>query len=245
MILYRRHTTTCPHRRKGRNFHACSCPIHSAGKSLGTSDWAAAEKLVRNPAASSRTRRSPVQATEAYTRPYTAVECLAIRQSCHELKTNAARHKALALVSLQEETGMRISDAAMLRRDAIDRECWVHFRAIKNGAKVDLPLSRETVELLNTLPGAEFFFHSPASNPDRTIFRMGRLLARVFTLSRVEGAHSHRYRHTIASNAAANGADIRTIAAILGDTPAIAELHYIHLTEGYKGKIREALRSTP
>jgi integrase len=203
--------------------------------------------------------------TEAYSRPYTAAEVAAIRASCHELKTNAARHKALALVSLMSETGMRISDAAMLRRDAVsasDGTYWVTFEAIKNGAKVCLPLSAETVELLNTLPGSgtvheqrgasgdsisltgSYFFHSEASKPARTIFRMGRLLARVFKLSLVEGAHAHRFRKTIATRLAEQGEDIRLIARVLGDTPGVAERHYIFETPAYRERIRQAMKGT-
>ncbi len=54
--LFRRHTTNCPHREKGRGYRKCGCPLWAEGtldgsrirKSLDTANWElASEKLLK------------------------------------------------------------------------------------------------------------------------------------------------------------------------------------------------------
>lgn len=54
--IYRRHVKACPHRREGRLFLRCCCPIRVDGrlagmrldKSLGTTNWQEAQRRVRD-----------------------------------------------------------------------------------------------------------------------------------------------------------------------------------------------------
>ena len=233
--IYRRHTRFCPHRTKGRAYQACACPLWADGRSLRTNDWTVAQRALESP----RTRKAKASRPIEHTQPYTQAEVEAIRAACGKLKTLGAQHRATALIALLAETGMRISDASLLRRDAI-QDGWLTFRAKKNGNEVTLPVSEEVRSLLDTLPGTDHFFHNPASKPERTIARMERLVSRVFRLSGVPHAHAHRFRHTIASRLAATGADLRLIARILGDTMEVSEKHYIKWTHEYRERIREA-----
>src|SRR3990167_5407731 len=237
-MIYRRHTRFCSHRAKGRAWQACACPLWSEGRSLRTNDWAVAQRALESP----RTRKAKASRPIEHTQPYTQVEIEAIRAACGKLKTLGAQHRATALIALLVETGMRISDASLLRRDAI-QDGWLTFRAIKNGNEVTVPVSPATFELLSTLPGSEYFFHSPASKPERTIARMERLLSRVFRLSGVPHAHAHRRRHSLASRLAETGADLRLIARVLGDTIEVAEKHYIKMTKEYRGRVAEAFEA--
>jgi hypothetical protein len=53
ITVYRRHLETCPHKRKGRKFRTCNCPIHIQGivngfavrKSLDIRDWRVANQI--------------------------------------------------------------------------------------------------------------------------------------------------------------------------------------------------------
>ena len=252
-MLYRRHKANCSHRAKGRAYQACPCPLWAEGRSLRTNDWAVAQRAIAGP---HKPKAKASRAVE-HTQPYSQAEVEAIRTACGKLKTLGAQHRATALIALLSETGMRISDASLLRRDAIQRQddgqVWLHFRAKKNGNEVTLPLQELTYQLLTTLypvtntvtnsGSGEFYFHSVSSKPERTIARMERLLSRVFRLSGVPHAHAHRWRHSLASRLAETGADLRLIARVLGDTIEVAEKHYIKLTKEYRGRVAEAFEA--
>ncbi len=55
LTIYRRHLRGCPHRREGRKYRRCHCPVWADGtldgvgihKSLGTRDWQKAQGIVR------------------------------------------------------------------------------------------------------------------------------------------------------------------------------------------------------
>ena len=135
-MLYRRHKANCSHRAKGRAYQACPCPLWAGGRSLRTNDWAVAQRTLEAP----RTRKAKASGAVERTQPYSQAEVEAIRAACGRLKTLGAQHRATALIALLSETGMRISDASLLRRDAVQGD-WLTFRAKKNDNEVALPVS--------------------------------------------------------------------------------------------------------
>lgn len=55
--------------------------------------------------------------------------------------------------------------------------------------------------------------------------------------------HFHSLRHTFATLLLKNGADIQTLAALLGDTPATVMKNYIHYTDDLRAKAKTLLSS--
>ena len=59
-------------------------------------------------------------------------------------------------------------------------------------------------------------------------------MAAVFERSRVERAHCHRFRHTLASELLGKGGTDEEVAAILGDKPATIRRYYAKWTEEFR-----------
>ena len=80
LTIWRRHTATCPHRAKGRDYLKCNCPIWADGyvsgkrtlrQSLKTRDMARARKRaaeLENPEIQPRTLKDAIAAFEARSR---------------------------------------------------------------------------------------------------------------------------------------------------------------------------------
>ena len=58
----------------------------------------------------------------------------------------------------------------------------------------------------------------------------------VFKLSGVEGAHPHRFRHTLASELLGKGGTFEEIAAILADSPGTIRRYYAKWTPEYQSR---------
>jgi len=63
-----------------------------------------------------------------------------------------------------------------------------------------------------------------------------RTLAAVFKRARVEQAHPHRFRHTLASEILGKGGTIEEVAGILADSPATIRRHYAKWTPEYQAR---------
>jgi hypothetical protein len=61
-----------------------------------------------------------------------------------------------------------------------------------------------------------------------------RTLNSVFRLSKVNAAHPHRFRHTLATEILVAGGTIEDVANILGDSPEIVRKHYMKWTPEYQ-----------
>ena len=246
MSLFRRHTANCPHRKKGRGYSLCTCPlwepiVSSDGKrssrSLGTSDLAQAEKggAVLPP----KTRRCSLEPAS----PLESVEIEAILTAVGTLRQESSRRTARAALLLLRDTGMRISDVALLKRQQVDFGSGRLVRTAKKNRKpITLPLSGECLEALWKYPVENsYFFHREGTGEATTVNRLRRLLGRVFASSGVERAHPHIFRHTLAANLAAQGVPILTIADILGDTPRTVERVYTRFIPARQTRIDEAI----
>ena len=144
------------------------------------------------------------------------------------------RARAWTFLRIQYEYALRLSDVAFLRRDEI-RDGWIIKRAQKNGEPIQFPLIPEIAAALESLPhpkgaaadGGEYFFWNGISEPDSHVKVMSRTLKAVFRKSGVEGAISHRFRHTLATNILEDGGSIPQAATCLGDSPAVTAKSYV------------------
>ena len=64
----------------------------------------------------------------------------------------------------------------------------------------------------------------------------------MFRLAKVEGAHPHRFRHTLASEILGKGGTIEEVAGILADSPATISRHYAKWTTEYQARQDRVIR---
>jgi site-specific recombinase XerD len=165
--------------------------------------------------------------------PYTREEVAAILAACDQIGQEPyERLRAKAVLLIMRHTGLRISDACMLRKDQLRDGCLALFTK-KTGGHVLLPLPRDVQHALDCVPlpaGAEhdtgYFFWAGRSDPQTLITDVSRALKRVFDKSLVKGAHSHRFRHSIATDILAKGETITDVADVLGISEHVARRHY-------------------
>ena len=169
--------------------------------------------------------------------PYTQEEVVRILSACDHLgKGPYERSRARAMVLLLRYTGLRISDVATLARDRV-RDGRIYLHTMKNGKPIFLPIPPVLRDILNALPEpkrtqgqSRYFFWSGNGTTRGFIRGVTRTLARVFKLSEVEGAHAHRFRHTLATALLEKGWTTEDVSDVLGSTPEIIRKHYAQWT---------------
>ena len=68
-----------------------------------------------------------------------------------------------------------------------------------------------------------------------------RTLAAVFKASKVERAHAHRFRHTLATELLGAGASFEEVSDLLGNSPAIVRKHYAKWSTASQARIDSLL----
>jgi len=142
-----------------------------------------------------------------------------------------ARIRIRVFVQLLLWTGLRISDAAQLRRSAVDVDTRrLTLRVMKTERPLTMRLPQWLVEDLHALPerGGAYFFWSGAGRLATVIGNLRQTLAQVFKLAGVENGHPHRFRDTYARVFLNTpGATIRDLQLKLGHSSVVVtEKHY-------------------
>lgn len=189
--------------------------------------------------------------------PYTIQEESRILAACDQIgggkdHRSGARYEQLrarGMIMLLRCTALRVSDVAMLRKDAIswdqDRSTWrVRVRTQKSGEAVYLPIPEELKLTLDALPlprnaaqDCPFYFWNGVTSRRAVVGIAERTLAAVFENSGVKDAHAHRYRHTLATRLLGEGASFQTVADILGNTAEVVRKHYGKWSKGRQDNI--------
>jgi integrase len=73
---------------------------------------------------------------------------------------------------------------------------------------------------------SRFFFWKGTGKPRTHKSHIDLCLRAVFKESGVEGAHAHRFRHTLATELLGRGASFEEVADILGNSPDIVRKYY-------------------
>lgn len=208
-------------------------------------DFCVARKwMTENPAAAMKLPRPD----SALTMPYTAEEVERMLAACDSLKSSSAaprtRQRARALILVLLYSGLRISDAVQLRRDAVDFKTGkVLLRVMKTRAPLYTRLPEHALDALRAIPqeSAYFFWSGKAmlrtaiSSASRTIYALGKAAG-------VEGARPHRFRDTFSVTLLINGADMRTVQMLLGHKSIITtEQHYAPFVAGMQRVVDQAV----
>jgi site-specific recombinase XerD len=168
--------------------------------------------------------------------PFTAAEVAAIVKACDSFgKTKYERLRARAMILTLRYTALRIGDVSMLAKDRISRDGvrWrIFLRTEKSGQPVFLPVPPDMKAALDCVPApvsnvhSNCFFWNGTGKPKTHKAHVDRCLRAVFKESGVQGAHAHRFRHTLATELLGRGASFEDVADILGNSPQIVRKHY-------------------
>jgi len=175
--------------------------------------------------------------------PYTLEEMARMIAACDFIgHSNYERRRSRAMILLLRFAAPRISDVVTLSRDHIQGDR-LKKRAIKNKRWIRVKLPTVVLEALEALPHpkaaiaeSKFFFAGAGSSVRSLVKGAQRTLAAVFKLAKVEGAHPHRFRHTLASEILGKGGTIEEVAGILADSPATISRHYAKWTLDYQAR---------
>lgn len=165
--------------------------------------------------------------------PYTRDEIVRIIAACDQFGKYAyERLRARAMVLVLRHAGLRISDVVTLGKEHIQGRYLVK-QCIKNRRWVRIELPAHVLQALENLPSpkgagreCQFYFATGNGKLRSLVAGAERTLAAVFRRAGVEGAHAHRFRHTLASEILGEGGTIEDAANVLGDDPAIIRRHY-------------------
>jgi site-specific recombinase XerD len=141
------------------------------------------------------------------------------------------------LALLLRYSGLRISDATMLRCDALKGN-QLTIRTIKTNVTVSVTLPTLVVEQLNSIAcehDGYYFWNGRSQLHSLTDLYRDHHLRRVFVAAKVKGT-PHMFRHTFVHALLNEGLTMREVAASIGDT--------VQITEKYYGKwnVREQVR---
>ena len=177
-------------------------------------------------------------------RAYGASEVAAILSACDEFgRTSYERRRARAMILLLRYTGLRISDVATLERRRV-RDGHMILHTQKTGGLVLLPVPSELEEVLSVLPpprgaqaGCPYFFWNGITSRRSVVGIAERTLSTVFEHSGVQGASTHRFRHTLATDILVKGGTEQDVADVLGVSPAVVRKHYAKWTPARQKRI--------
>ncbi len=192
----------------------------------------------------------PPKVTAPPTLPFTQEEMTAILEACDKF-ADLGRYRALnrtrtkAMVLLLRYSGLRIRDAVTLTRDRITVGKLFLYTA-KTGTPVFIPLPpivTTTLEELQTFPN--HFFWNGDGTVESAVGVWERTLKRLFEISKVEGAHAHRFRDTFAVELLLAGVPMDQVAVLLGHSSLkITEKHYSPWVRSRQERLEEFVKQS-
>ena len=201
--------------------------------------------------------KPPKNAKPAEVEPYTQEQVAHILHACDAFGQSAyERLRARAIILLMRQTGLRISDCALLKRDRI-RDGKIQLFTQKTRGHILLPIPPELQAALGALPAPEdrhgtprdcgYFFWNEVKSPRTLVSNIHRSLQAVFTKAglwvprndprHTLNAHAHRFRHTLATEVLTKGGTLTDVADILGISEHIAGKHYAKWTQARQERI--------
>jgi site-specific recombinase XerD len=165
--------------------------------------------------------------------PYTAADVAAMLDACDTFgQRNYERKRALAMILLLRHTALRIGDVALMEREQI-KDGKVRVRTEKNGNDVCLPLPAHVLQAIRELPSpsgagreSRYLFWSGNGSRETMKRSADRTLRKVFKKAGLDGAHAHRFRHTLVVELLLEGASFEQISEIIRSSPTILRKHY-------------------
>ncbi len=149
---------------------------------------------------------------------------------------NVAHPELAPIILMARHTGMRQGEILNLEWSDVDlRRGWIRIRHSKNGEGRFVPLSARSTAMLSNTPHSNrvgLLFERHGVRMDRNGWLRDQFAKAVRQAGLID-FHFHDLRHCWASHAAMRGADIQTIAAILGHKTLRMTQRYSHLSAAH------------
>lgn len=194
-------------------------------------EWCRKRKLLsENPMESI----APPRVDQTPTMPYTQEQVDAMLAACDQIssddpnETPYIRRRARAFLLLLLYSGLRRSDAAVLKRSSLSTDNYLFLRMEKTRLPLKVQLPAEVARELRALPATnpDYFFWTGKSKPATVAGNLWRTIKRIGKIANVD-ATTHRFRDTFACRLLENGSDIRTVQKLLGHSSVrTTEKHY-------------------
>jgi integrase len=193
----------------------------------------------------------PPKVKQVPTLPFEPQEVNAIVSACDRFPLKGIygegnRKRLRAMVLLLRYSGLRIRDAATLRRERLqDGKLLLYMQ--KTGVPVFVPLPPFVCEALGDLPNLHpsFVFWSGNGLPKTTVADWQRSLRTLFDLAEVKGAHAHRFRDTFAVELLLAGVPIDQVSILLGHSSVkITEKSYAPWVKARQEQLEAAVMKT-
>lgn len=182
--------------------------------------------------------------------PYTPAEVQAMLAACDTFgQRDYERKRARAMILLLRHTALRIGDVALMERERI-KDGKVRVRTEKNGKDVCLPLPSHVLRAIEELPSpaaagreSKYLFWSGNGSRETMKRSADRTLRKVFKKAGLEGAHAHRFRHTLVVELLLEGASFEEISEVIRSSPAILRKHYAPWVSKRQERIESLMQS--
>lgn len=171
-------------------------------------------------------------------------------------------NRLAAIIEVMRWCGPRISDASLMRRDAIGSDGVWRYVALKNGAECQVPVPAEVLQRLEQLPltpalDNAYYFWSGKSKRQNAADPWQRALARLWPSCdpivnevidkrnkvKVQPS-SHMFRNTFAVECRKQGLSYAEIGEAIGDDEQTVKDHYSAYCEDYDRQVAEKIRLT-
>lgn len=152
------------------------------------------------------------------------------------------RKRARAIVLTLLYSGLRISDVAQLKREALEESGHLVLKVLKTGVRLKVLLHPDAAAALRALPATNprYFFWTGRSKLKICCNSIRITVRRLGAIAGVH-AHPHRFRDTFAVELLTQGADIRTVQKLLGHTSVrTTEKHYAHFVAAHQALLDSA-----
>jgi integrase len=153
--------------------------------------------------------------------------------------------KLYALVLLMRYSGLRISDACMLRRGQLEKGT-LFLRQEKTKHHVSIPLPKSVIAALGACDeGNEYYFYNQIGKPKSCITEWQQRLKLVYDMAGVKDGHSHRLRDTFSVDLLSKGVPIDVVSKLLGHRSIkTTEKHYAPWVKARQDALEEAVKAT-
>jgi integrase/recombinase XerD len=193
----------------------------------------------------------PPKVKQDPTLPFTPDEVNASVSACDRFPLKGIygegnRRRLRAMVLLLRYSGLRIRDAATLRRERLQNGKLLLYMQ-KTGVPVFVPLPPYVVAALNDTSNVHpsFFFWSGNGLPKTTVADWQRSLRKLFEIAGVKGGHAHRFRDTFAVELLLAGVAIDQVSVLLGHSSVkVTEKSYAPWVKARQEQLEAAVMKT-